>query len=166
MPVLALPARPRADRVSSLWAALPRLMSMDSLLVCMLLTEGYPMLPAPPCPPSVLSLLWADELLKVVPHVRLLEGPVEEYTEPGLEASLSSAPSTRSSKLKRGLLVSLSAPAGAPSGDSGTVPTWFMVAWGLKMTVAFFMFSAVVTGACLQGFPPNSLWENQGWEEG
>lgn len=84
MPVLTLPARPRADRVSSLWVpwppppALPRLMSMDSLLVCMLLTEGYPTLPAPPCPPSVLSLLWAEELLKVVPHVRLLEGPVEE----------------------------------------------------------------------------------------
>lgn len=81
MPALVLPARPSADRVSSLWAAwqpLPRLMSMDSLLVCMLLTEGYPMLLAPPCPPSVLSLLWAEELLKVVPHVRLLEGPVEE----------------------------------------------------------------------------------------
>lgn len=42
-PALALPLRPRTDSVSSLWApwpALPRLMSMDSLLVCMLLTEG------------------------------------------------------------------------------------------------------------------------------
>lgn len=36
------------------------------------------MLPVPLWPPSVLSLLWADELLKVVPQVRLLEGPVEE----------------------------------------------------------------------------------------
>lgn len=80
-PVLTLPVRPRADRVSSLWVpwpALPKLMSMDSLLVCMLLTDGYPMLPAPLCPPRVLSLLWAEELLKVVPQVRLLEGPVDE----------------------------------------------------------------------------------------
>lgn len=81
MPVLMLPVRPRAERVSSLWVPwppLPRLMSIDSLLVCMLLTDGYPMLPVPLCPPSVLSLLWAEEVLKVVPHVRLLEGPVDE----------------------------------------------------------------------------------------
>lgn len=80
-PVLTLPVRPRADSVSSLWVpcpTLPRLMSMDSLLVCMLLTEGKPMLPPPLWPPSVPSRLWAEELLKVVPQVRLLEGPVEE----------------------------------------------------------------------------------------
>lgn len=88
--VLALPLRARADSVSSRWPPsllpLPRLMSMDSLLVCMLLTEGKPtLLPPPPplllcpcpCPPNVLSRLWAEELLKVVPQVRLLEGPVE-----------------------------------------------------------------------------------------
>lgn len=91
--VLAQLPRANADSVSSRWP-LPRLMSMDSLLVCMLLTEAKPtLLPPPmllcpcPCPPSVLSRLWAEELLKVVPQVRLLEGPVEaEYTEPGLEA--------------------------------------------------------------------------------
>lgn len=80
--------RPSADSVSSRWPPsllpLPRLMSMDSLLVCMLLTEAKPtLLPPPtllcpcPCPPSVLSRLWAEELLNVVPQVRLLEGPVE-----------------------------------------------------------------------------------------
>lgn len=54
--------------------------------------------------------------------------------------------------------MSLSTPPRPPSGDSSTVATWFMVAWGLEMTVEFFMFSAVVTGACLLGFPPNNLW--------
>lgn len=84
MPLL----RASADSVSSRWPPsllpLPRLMSMDSLLVCMLLTEAKPtLLPPPtllcpcPCPPSVLSRLWAEEPLKVVPQVRLLEGPVE-----------------------------------------------------------------------------------------
>lgn len=88
MPIFMLLVLPRAERVSSLLSlppcpALLTLMSMDSLLVCMLLTEGYPRLPAPPpcplCPPRVPSLLWAEEpVLIVVPHVRLLEGPVEE----------------------------------------------------------------------------------------
>lgn len=44
-----------------------------------------------------------------------------------------------------------------PSGDSSTVVTWFKVAWGLEITVEFFMLSAVVTGACLLDFPPNNL---------
>lgn len=56
-----------------------------------------------------------------------------------------------------GLLVSLSPPPSPPSGDSSTVATWFMVAWGFDITVEFFKFSAVVTGACLLGFPPNNL---------
>lgn len=86
MPVFTLLVRPRAGRVSSLWVpwppppppALPRLMSMDSLLVCMLLTDGKPTLPVPAYPPRVPSLLGTEEPLKVVPHVRLFEGPVEE----------------------------------------------------------------------------------------
>lgn len=57
----------------------------------------------------------------------------------------------------RGLLVSPSTPPTPPSGDSSTVVTWFKVAWGLEITVEFFMFSAVVTGACLLVFPPNNL---------
>lgn len=59
----------------------------------------------------------------------------------------------------RGLLVSVSAPPTPPSGDSSTVVTWFKAAWGLEITVEFFMFSAVVTGACLLVFPPNNLWK-------
>jgi hypothetical protein len=47
---------------------------MDSQLVCRLLTDWNP---KP-------SLLTADELLAVVPQVRLLEGP--EWAELGLEA--------------------------------------------------------------------------------
>ncbi len=55
--------------------------------------------------------------------------------------------------------MSLSTPPSPPSGDSSTVATWFMVACGLEITVEFFMFSAVVRGACLLGFPPNNLWK-------
>lgn len=51
--------------------------------------------------------------------------------------------------------------SGPPSGDSSRGATWFRVAWGLEMTVEFFMFSAVVTGACLLCFPPNNLWKRK-----
>lgn len=64
--------------VEELWLSAPPLlreMSMDSQLVWRLLTDWKP---RP-------SLLTADELLAVVPHVRLLEGP--EWAELGLEAS-------------------------------------------------------------------------------
>lgn len=63
--------------VEELWLSPPPLlreMSMDSQLVCRLLTDWKP---KP-------SLLTADELLALVPHVRLLEGP--EWAELGLEA--------------------------------------------------------------------------------
>lgn len=80
-----------------------------------------------------------------------------------LTCSLPSVPVPDPSALppKRGLLVSLSPPPSPPSGDSSTVATWFMVAWGLEITVEFFMFSAVVTGACLLGFPPNNLLKSK-----
>lgn len=58
-----------------LWLGAPPLlreMSMDSQLVCRLLTDWKP-------------LLTAEELLALVPQVRLLEGP--EWAELGLEAS-------------------------------------------------------------------------------
>lgn len=76
-----------------------------------------------------------------------------------LTCSLPSVPIPDPSALppNRGLLVSLSTPPSPASGDSSTVVTWFIVAWGLEITVEFFMFSAVVTGACLLGFPPNNL---------
>lgn len=64
--------------VEELWLSpppLPREMSMDSQLVWRLLTDWKP---GP-------SLLTAEELLAVVPQVRLLEGP--EWAELGLEAS-------------------------------------------------------------------------------
>lgn len=81
------------------------------------------------------------------------------YCIPLLTCSLPSVPIPSPGALppNRGLMVSLSTPPSPPSGDSSTVPTWFMVAWGLEITVEFFMFSAVVTGACLLGFPPNNL---------
>lgn len=63
--------------VEELWLSpppLPREMSIDSQLVCRLLTDWKP---RP-------SLLTAEELLALVPHVRLLEGP--EWAELGLEA--------------------------------------------------------------------------------
>ncbi len=77
-----------------------------------------------------------------------------------LTCSLPSVPMPNPCTLppNRGLLVSPSPPPSPPSGDSSTVPTWFIVAWGLEITVEFFIFSAVVTGACLLGFPPNNLW--------
>lgn len=64
--------------LEELWLSPPPLlreMSMDSQLVWRLLTDWYPMP----------SLLTAEELLALVPHVRLLEGA--ECAELGLEAS-------------------------------------------------------------------------------
>lgn len=75
-----------------------------------------------------------------------------------LTCSLPSVPIPCTRPPNSGLLVSLSTPPSPASGDSSSVPTWFKVACGLEITVEFFMFSVVVTGACLQGFPPNSLW--------
>lgn len=53
--------------LEELWLSPPPLLrdiSMDSQLVCRLLTDWYPMP----------SLLMAEELLAFVPHVKLLEG--------------------------------------------------------------------------------------------
>lgn len=116
-------------------------MSMDSLLVCMLLTEGYPR---------------AEELLMVVPQVPV---PVE-YTEPGLDAC-SLPPMLAPRPPYRGLLPPL---PGIVEGESkGPLEDWVCprVAWGLEMTTEFFMLSAVVTGACLAALPPKSLRETE-----
>ena len=72
-------------------------------------------------------------------------------------------PEPRARPPNRGLQLSVSPPAGPPPGGSVAGPE----AWGLEMTVEFFMLSAVVTGACFPGFPPNSLRdEGEGEGEG
>lgn len=134
--------------LEELWLSPPPLLreiSMDSQLVWRLLTDWYPMP----------SLLTAEELLALVPHVKLLEGA--ECAELGLEANGDWFRSVF--LLYRGLLPPLlSIPL--PDGES-RFPCWFIVAWGLEMTTEFFIFSAVVMGTCLLGLPPKSLYKRQ-----
>lgn len=85
---------------------------MDSQLVWRLLTDWKP---RP-------SLLTAEELLALVPHVRLLEGP--EWAELGLEARGDWLLSTF--LLYRGLLLPLLRTP-LPEGDS-RLPCWVKVA--------------------------------------
>lgn len=96
-------------------------------------------------------------LLRVLLQARLWEGV--DRVEPGLEArgerELASTP-RRPPPPYRGLLPPLLA-----EGESRATPCWPE----LEMTVEFFMFSAVVTGACLLDLPPNNLKRDGEGEE-